>query len=77
MKTSFAVLLIVNIVALYFGAGRFFVTFAHVGEPPAYFQGMEAMRNFLRPSLGWLIGIAAANLVFAAIAVFGHGRSAT
>jgi hypothetical protein len=77
MKVGFLLLAMLNLVALYYGAAKFFVTFAQVGESPAYFQGMEAMREFLWPSLRWLVGIAAANLVFAAILVFRRGPSAT
>jgi hypothetical protein len=77
MKVLFVMLLVLNIVALCAGVGRFFVTFAQVGEPPAYYQGIEAMRDFLGPSLKWLVGVAIANLVFAAFAVFRCRRTTT
>jgi hypothetical protein len=77
MKVVFVMLLVVNVVALYAGVVPFFVTFAQVGEPAAYYQGIEAMREFLWPSLKWLVGVAIANLVFAAIAVLRCGGTTT
>jgi hypothetical protein len=74
MKVLFVMLVILNCAALYAGVGRFFVAFAQVGEPPAYYQGIEAMREFLGPSLKWLVGVAVGNLVFSGIAVFRRAR---
>lgn len=73
MKFLFVMLVVLNCAALYAGAGRFFVGFAQAGDPPAYYQGIETMREFLGPSLKWLVGVAVANLAFAGVAVFRPG----
>jgi len=72
MKTLFTVLLLLNVAAVYFGASRLLVSFAEVGEPDAYFRGMEDMREFLWSSLKWAVGAAVVNFVFATAAVFHH-----
>lgn len=83
-KTIVLFLVLLNLAALYFGASRFFVTFADVPMPMAaaptelghvYHKGMEDMRDFLFPSFGWLAGTMLINFVVAGIAVFGKWRN--
>ncbi len=77
-KMSFALLLGLNVVALYCGATPFFITLAKLPvdvlcNPEALTQafhlGIEQMRNILFPSLVWLVGIAIANLAYAGVVV--------
>ena len=77
VKVAFTLLVICNAAALFLGLGRFFVTVAEVGQPHVYFEGVEYMRNYLSPSLKWIVGIAVVNLAFAAFAVFRRRQSAT
>lgn len=76
MKVAFVALVLLNILTLFSSVGRFFVTFAEVEHPHAYFEGMEHMREFLFPSLQWLVGIALVNLAFAGVTVFIRRRAA-
>jgi len=77
-KSAFLALVAVNVVALFAGAQRFFVTFAQLPiagpcNPKALgavqAAGVESMRTYLFPSLMWLAGISLVNLVFAGIVV--------
>ena len=86
LKVAFAALIGANIIALYFGASPFFVTFAQlpvsgVCTPDALgaanHAGIESMRNFLFPALMWLLGISIVNLVFAGTIVLHRSRAAT
>ena len=76
-KIAFVLLVIANAYALFQGGGRFFVTFAQSPDHPhAYYEGIEAMRDFLAPSLKWLVGVALVNLVVAGAAVLSGSRPA-
>lgn len=77
-------LLLLNLAALYYGATRFFVTFADVpmqiAIPPAelehlYRKGIEDMRDFLFSSLIWLVGTMLINFSVAVIGIFGKWRN--
>lgn len=78
-KHAFFGLIVANVAVLFVGVQRFFVTFAQLSiagpcNPQALgaaqAAGVESMRNFLFPSLKWLVGLALLNLVFAGIVVF-------
>jgi hypothetical protein len=83
-KIIFFSVAILNIVALYNGAGLFFVTFAdvpmQVPVSPAeighiHHKGMEDMRDFLFPCLKWLVGTMLVNFIVMGFALFGKRRS--
>jgi hypothetical protein len=83
-KIMFALLVLLNFSAIYYGALRFFVTFADVPTeltvPLAelrhlHHKGMEDMRDFLWPGLAWLAGTMLTNLAVAGIAIFGRKRN--
>lgn len=74
-KVGFILLVIANGFALFQGGSSFFVTFAQLPDHPhAYYEGIEAMRDFLLPSLKWLAGAALVNLAFVGIAAFYRSR---
>jgi hypothetical protein len=83
-KIIFLFLVLLNLTALYYGATRFFVTFADVpmqmAAVPAelghlHHKGMEDMRDFLFPGFRWLAGTMLINFAAAGIAVFGKWRN--
>lgn len=79
-KLLFFGLLLINFMAVYYGAGRFFVTFADLPSPilpvaelmHLHHKGMEDMRDFLFPGLVWLSVTMFMNLVVAGCALFGY-----
>jgi hypothetical protein len=83
-KFIFPCLVLLNLLTLYYGATRFFVTFADVPLPSEvpiaelkhlHHKGMEDMRNFLLPGLAWLAGTMLVNFSVAGIAIFGKWRN--
>jgi hypothetical protein len=85
MRITVLVLLVAaNLMALYFGVSRFFVTFVDYPGvdgplPPGcghfYNLGVEEMRTFLGPSLKWLVGLVALNFCVATVALIRGRRS--
>ena len=82
-KIIFPGFVLVNFMAIYFGAGRFFVTFADLPSPMLpltelqhlHHRGIEDMRDFLFPGLVWLSGTMLMNLAVAGISLFGYPRN--
>ncbi len=86
LKVGFVVLILLNMLALYYGASPFFVTFAQLPIPgictpdtlgAANHAGAESMRDFLFSGFKWLLVISFANLAFAATAVLHKLRATT
>lgn len=83
-KLIFFGLVMLNLMAGYYGAGRFFVTFAELPAPPTlplaqlqhlHHIGIEDMRRFLFPGLVWLSGTMLMNLAVAGAALFRYRRN--
>jgi hypothetical protein len=79
----FSGLVLINFMAIYYDAGRFFVTFADLPAPilpltelrHLHHKGMEDMRDFLFPGLVWLSGTMLMNLAVAGLALIGYPRN--
>jgi hypothetical protein len=78
-KALFAALVIINIIALYYGAEHFLVDYspshiAGVCTPDALskvdYESGQSMRNFLFPSMLWLVSATLLNLAFAGAVAF-------
>ena len=79
LKAVFFILVLLNLVAFYYGAMKFFVDFE---APPllgvcspdalsrAAHEASDGMQNFLIPAALWLVGIAVIDLVFAGVIIF-------
>ena len=85
-KALFAALVIINIVALYYGAEHFLVDYApsHIAGvctsdalSKVDYESGQSMRNFLFPSMIWLVGVSLANLVFAGAVAFRKPRGSS
>jgi hypothetical protein len=70
MKSLLLMIWILNLAVLYAVVSHWFVTPAQLAKPHSYYQGIDDMRDFMGPPLGWLAVAATANLIFASIAVF-------
>ena len=82
-KALFAALVIINIVALHYGAEHFLVDYApsHIAGvctsdalSKVDYESGQSMRNFLFPSMLWLVSVSLANLVFAGAVAFRKPR---
>ena len=82
-KVLFAALVIINIVALYYGTEHFLVDYAPSDVAgictsdalsKVDYESGQSMRNFLFPSMIWLVSVSLVNLVFAGAVVFRKSR---
>jgi len=82
-KALFAALVIINLVALYYGAEHFLVDYApsHIAGVCRFdalskvdYESGQSMRNFLFPSMIWLVNVSLVNLVFAGAVAFRKPR---